>query len=403
MSLPSRSTSKLLRPSQTNFRIAKTIFWLLVALISPHAHSGTSDAPDSIIGTWGKIEYYEVTVEPPTSVLWESLFDERSYWSFGGLAQDEVIPLLKELGFAPDLIEKVSKNGIWVESETGTEVDIDDKIVESLTTANRTALTAWMRARPDRAIAKQLMNLELHDEAALRQRLKPSTVALLQSVTFLRESVVSIVDLPYLMRQLGSDKEEKMALIQTLFSTRSLVARLVIDESTDIDALAEYWSAGGRTPGIRSLLEGVRAAPGVDRIDLIHLLPPFPRKYNCSFINLDDVNPAGVPDCFWTSLLFFKPHSSLRFLDDLSIDHYLDFDFDEVEGPAQFGDTVVMFDKSDGRFIHSYVQIAGDIVFTKNGRSFAHPLILTTRNSMMGVYKEGYDFETEIYRRKPNT
>ena len=207
MSIPSRSTSKLLRPSQTNFRIAKTIFWLLVALIPLHAHSKTSDAPDSIIGPWGKIEYYEVTVEPPTSVLWKELFDERSYWSFDGLARDEVIPLLKEMEFAQNLIEKISKDGSWLESETGTEVDIDDEIVESLTTANRTALTAWMRAKAPRSIGKQLMNLELHDETDLRQRLKPSTVALLQSVTFLRKSVVSIIDRPYLMRQLGDDKE----------------------------------------------------------------------------------------------------------------------------------------------------------------------------------------------------
>ena len=52
---------------------------------------------------------------------------------------------------------------------------------------------------------------------------------------------------------------------------------------------------------------------------------------------------------------------------------------------------------------NSYVQIAGDLVFTKNGRSFARPLILTTRENMMSVYEEGYDFETRIFRRRPQT
>jgi len=389
--------------SLSSSRISVLTVLFLFSFLPCDVRSEIPTGPNTTTGPWGTIEYYEVTVEPPTSILWGELFDTRSFWNFGEHSRDDVLLLLEEFKFAPALIEKLSTDGVWSESETGTEVDFGDEIVESLTTANRTALAAWMRLNDNGYFSKLLMNLEFHDESTLRQRLKASTVALLQSVTFLRKNVVSMMDRPYLMRQLGDDEDEKRALIRTLFSTRSLVARLVIDEDSDIDALAEYWSAEGKTPGIRSLLEGVRIAPGVDRIDLVHLLPPFARKYYCSFIKLDDVSPTGVPDCFWTSVHFFKARSTLRMLDKLSIDHYLKFDFEEIDGPATLGDMVVLFNRADGKFVHSYVNIAGDLVFTKNGRSFARPLILTTRENMMSVYEEGYDFETRIFRRKPNT
>jgi len=384
-------------------RISAFSVLLLFSAAHCKSHGEIPSGPKTTTGPWGTIEYYEVTVEPPTSILWPDLFATRSYWNFGELSQGEILSLFEEFEFAPDLIEKLRNDGVWSESETGTEVEIDDKVVESLTTANRTAMAAWMRANNNEYFSKQLMNLEIHDEGLLLQRLKPSTVALIQTVTFLRNNVVSMMDRPYLIRQLGNDEQEKKALIRTLFSTRSLLARLVIDEDADIEALADYWSGGGKTPGIRSLLEGVRNAPGVGKIDLIHLLPPFARKYYCSFIQLDDVNPIGVPDCFWTSIQFFKARSTLRLLDKISIDHYLSFDFEEIDGTSTFGDMVVLFNRTDGKFIHSYVQIAGDLVFTKNGRSFARPLILTTRENMMSVYEEGYDFETRIFRRRPQT
>lgn len=375
-----------------------------MAALAPHLFAGaTRDEPTVITGDWGTLEYYEVALEPPTSVLWSALFEERSYWSFGELPRVAALELLKSLGFSSELVEKVDRDGIWKETDTITEVDINDDIVESMTTSNRTAYAAWARANQPNYLQKQIMNLEILDDDSLHRRLKPSTVALIRSLTFLRKKVVSVMDRGYMMRQLGDDEAEKQALIQTLFSVRTLLARLVVEEDADIEALIDYWTAGGLNPGAETILRAVHSSPGVDRIDLAYLLPPFPKKYMGTFIQLDDTSPVQAPDCFWASIHFFKKRVSERLLDKLFIDHYLDYDFERVEDEPKFGDMIVLFDAKDGDFVHSYVQIAGPLVFTKNGSSFARPIVLKTKENMMQVYEEGYVFETEIYRRKPGT
>lgn len=373
------------------------------SLLPSAAFSSTLPDPVTTTGPWGTIEYYEVELEPPTSVFWKALFDERSFWNFGELPREACVDLLTELGFAPELVEKIDSEGIWTKSDLETEVEFGDDIVEAMTTSNRTELSKWFRANNPGYLSKQIMNLEIHDDTALHLRLKPSTVAMLRSVTFLRNKVVSMMDRPYLMRQLGDDQAEKEALVQTLFSTNTLVGCLVVDEGADLESLIKYWSADGKNPNARVILEGVNATPGVDRIDLIHLLPPFPKKYLGTFIKIEDAGPIQSPDCFWASLHFFKHRVNPRVLDKLYIDHYIEYDFDKVEGEATFGDIVMLFDRNTGKFIHAYIHIAGPLVFTKNGSSFARPIIMKTYDDMISVYEEGFDFVIETYRRKPGT
>lgn len=351
-------------------------------------------------GPWGVVESYPVTLEPPASHLWEALYDERSYWSFLSLSQDEVRALLVELGFSEELRSLIEREGTWQRGSQGSTLDITDRIIESMTPANRAALAKWFRLNNPDFFARLLINLEGGDFSAYTANgVAPRTLELVQAMTFPRRNVLSLMDRAYILRQLGDDEAEKERFLRATFATRSLVVRLVVGDDSDLDTMIDYWSAKGANPGIASILRGVHSTSGVDKVDLVQILPPVPRRYLNSFTNLRDVRPNSTPDCFWTSVQFFDRKASPRLLDPLTFDHHLSGDFEKVAEPATFGDIVCMFNGEDGSFLHSYVQIADDIVFTKNGSSFARPFVLTRISDMLSVYLDETPYRFDVYRR----
>src|SRR5690606_33603769 len=179
------------------------------------------------------------------------------------------------------------------------------------------------------------------------------------------------------------------------------IGRLAIEETPDRAALANYWAQGGRTSRVESMIKGVQNTVGVDKLDIVHLLPPLPRRYLYAFSNLSDIGINNTPDCFWASVHFFKRNTSPRVLDLLSLDHYLTADFTEVEDELRFGDLVCLIRPEDDSFLHSYVHIADEIVFTKNGASYVHPFILTLKSDMMSRYLQEGDHNIRVFRRNP--
>lgn len=367
---------------------------------------GAADENNSLVvrstGPWGVIESYPVTLEPPTSHLWESLYNETSSWNFGDLDQAAVNALLRELGFSPATLNLVEREGVWKQSPSGLDLELTDAIIESLTPENRSALARWLRLNNDYFFSKTVINLEGGDYSSLENgRVSEKTLELVKRMSFKRRNVLSLMDRPYILRQLGGDIEEKHNFLRAIFATKGLMVSLVLDENTDLDAVIDYWSAGGWNREIESTLRGVLSTSGVDRIDLVQILPPVPRRYLYGFTNLRDVFPNNTPDCFWASIQFFHRKASPRLLDSLSCHQHLEGDFEPIEGERRFGDVVCMFTNSDDNFLHSYVHIADDIVFTKNGASFVRPFILTRKSDMLSVYLDETVFYERVYRRKP--
>lgn len=353
-------------------------------------------------GPWGTIESYPVTLEPPASHLWEALYDERSFWNFLDLSHEEARQLLLDLGFSEDLLALIDREGTWRESNRGGNLDVNDHIIESMTPANRAALARWFRLNNSDFFSRLVINLEGGDFSAYSTNgVSPRTMELVKGMIFPRRNVLSLMDRAYILRQLGDDREEKERFLRATFATRGLVVRLVLGDDSDLESLINYWSAGGSNPGIASILRGVHSTSGVDKVDLVQILPPVPRRYLNSFTNLRDVRPNSTPDCFWTSVQFFDRKASPRLLDPLTFDHHLSGEFEKVEGEATFGDIVCMFNGEDNSFLHSFVQIADDIVFTKNGSSFARPFVLTRKSDMLSVYLDETPYRFDVYRRIP--
>lgn len=393
---------RLYRHSLFAFTVASSV--ALFAALSARAEGPAAGTlPVNVVettGPWGTLEYYPVRLEPPTTQLWKSLFDDRSVWNFGFLTETGAIAELDRIGFSKEILSVLRTEGIWERAKAGLKVIVPDAIIENITTENRLALGEWFNEHNYDFYNKITVNIEGGDFSAFTEdKVSPELLEVVKSLCFVRNGVLCFMDMPYVMRKIGDNEEQKKTFVRTIFSTRSLIVRLVIDEKTDRASLADYWAQGGRRSRIESMVKGVQNTVGVDKLDIVHLLPPLPRRYLYAFSNLSDTGINNTPDCFWASVHFFKRNPSPRVLDLLSLDHYLTTDFTEVTGDLRFGDLVCLMRPKNDSFLHSYVHIADEIVFTKNGASYVHPFILTLKSDMMSRYLQEGNYNTRVYRR----
>ncbi len=405
----------LFRGFFTVFCSSERFFLLILALAvfvseAPCAAISSDEAPTPIVasenkarrisGPYGTLEYYPVTLEPPESHLWAALYEERSYWNFGPREISVIQSLLSSLGILPETLALIDREGKWDISPRGLELTITDAIVESMRPEDRSALAHWLRLNNPTFFAKSVINLEGGDFGAFESAsVAPETMALVKQVAFRRNNVLSIMDRAYILNKIA-DQNEKKRFIRAALATRGLFVNLILDETSDLNSIISYWSAQGRNKEIDSFIRGVAATSGVTRLDLVQILPSVPRRYLYGYTSLSDVGPFNTPDCFWAALQFFQRKASPRLIDSTACVQHLEGEFQEVSGPPEFGDIVCMFKKDDNSFLHAYVHIAGDIVFTKNGTSFARPFVLTEKSDMLSVYLDETEHVDRIYRHK---
>jgi hypothetical protein len=95
--------------------------------------------------------------------------------------------------------------------------------------------------------------------------------------------------------------------------------------------------------------------------------------------------------------LFIEAEPDDRFADDGIA--YLHEHFYEIAKPSLYGDRIFLVD-DEGRAVHSAVCIAGDVVFTKNGRGFGQPWMMTYLEDIVRMYASSEHVRTVVYRDK---
>jgi hypothetical protein len=155
----------------------------------------------------------------------------------------------------------------------------------------------------------------------------------------------------------------------------------------DLDSLVEYWGRGGRRTEIRPLLESIARGES-EMVDVVHLLPPFARDrlYSYPQPSVADLDRPTVANCLWTALNFFSSLPDDRFLDDAVALRTLREDYFVVEGELELGDIIAFVDES-GNLFHVVVQIADNLVFSKNGVSAMAPWTLMPLEDVKGYYR----------------
>lgn len=336
-------------------------------------------------GPWGRLTLRPIFLEPPLEeVSVADRFVGPVVWDFPETSVADLVTKLTELGFNRDEIESL-KDQRWEIGPDGIRLYPPDAFVEEMEIPVRTATYNYLW---DRGIEKGSVTIERNEISYLDlQDFPPFVEDYFQRFSYVQGKGLVFSDSQLIAHRLPST-EERARYIKRACRTQGLIVNLELDADSNLEALADYWSlpatAGSVLPLLRSV---VHQGPGTFELDISRLLPPLARTYLNSYVQPEDIVRTDLPDCYWTALNFSRQQPSRRALDFDGIAYYLNSDYVSVGAPHRFGDVMALLDQ-DGEYVHAYVYIADDIVFTKNGRSALYPWILMRESDMMVRYSD---------------
>lgn len=355
-------------------------------------------------GSWGDIEFFYFYIEASDSLMERfPLPSPRTRWVFPASEAPMLQDTLVGFGIAPEVIGALltPKNQFIDEDRVVLLPPIE--VLDALTPDARSRLYRMLRnngLNPFHANPVYLLSGEV-DTWARDSDLPDSAVQQMKRHVYDLDGILAFSDVHALLASASSDAEARL-IYKKLTRTRTLMARLRIDASSDIDSILDYWSTGLglRRKDIEPLLRAVMHTPGAQHLGLTHLLPPLPRKLLYSYPDLAMMAQGALPDCHWTTLNFFNYDPEYYYLDSRAATSAVLENFEKVSPPYRFGD-VLMFMDQEGLARHSCNYLAGDIVFTKNGRNPATPWALMELADLRKMYRANTgEVRIQGYRHK---
>ena len=355
------------------------------------------------LGPWGQLETWEIWLEPPTSqVLASGFLKEPAVWNLPPMPLSEAAAFLDQCGFTQEEIRALLDPERCLESEQGLTIQPPNDLIDSMPTEVRARLNQNLANWPgNRFMSKPfvLSRETIESLAATGHHGVPEEViSRANHLIYQRNGLNVFSDLPQIIRDLPA-VETQIDFTQVLLRSKSLMGRVKVSSGADLDDFRRYWSAGTLNKGVLPILDAVVTGTDEEYLDLVHLLPPNPRRLLYTFARVSMSLSEKYPDCFWTSMNFFEPETSNRFL-DFPFARLGDTTWTEVQLPLQFGD-IIYIDKADGSdAVHACNFLADDLVFTKNGSSLMRPFIIDHLDSILQSYHQEGETRLRYFRHR---
>ncbi len=351
---------------------------------------------------WGELIIQDIDIEQPDEyVSFEATNNRQTRWTFNGIGLGRVRELLAENGLSGGLIDASLQPDRVQSSTTGVIMKPTDEAVMSLSRGGREKLYSYLAQWPENHYMANAYHFVPSRLDALLATGGISSAARDQvsKLVYERAGHFYFSDPEIVLRGL-SDTAERQRLLRVLTSQRAVLARLKVNENSNIDALLGYW---GNMPGVnrkdlRPLLDSLRREPEGGSISLLYLLPEFARQRLYTFPYPDEAEKIAS-DCHWTALNFFNDKPDDRLRDGAFASNQIKEQYYPIGQPSSCGDLVFITNQA-GEVIHSAVYIADDICFTKNGVNFAQPWILMHMADLSDVYTVAGEPKMLFYRRK---
>jgi hypothetical protein len=372
----------------------------------PVTAAAASTAPTSPhklrAGPWGKVEYASIAIEPPEEFIPSDYQAAPARWIFKSTSAAALEKLWDDAQLTPH--ERASLNQPQRRELTaeGIVLSPEPDLVLNLNAAARARIYTALAAFPENAPQREPFRFRSDslDEWFSGSDLPEEILTLTKRLVYYRNNAAFFSDYDLVLPRI-QDSRTRTLYLKTLSRKSALILTLRVDDSTDIDALAAYWGRGRRAKDVKPLLQSLRRQPGLHGLDVVHLVPRFARSLLYTFpLPSDDPNSVNR-DCHWTSFNFYSEEPDDRFTDIEFVKQTLMNNYYPVAGEPQLGD-VLMFVQPGGVVIHSCVYIADDIVFTKNGPSFAVPWQFAKLDAVLAFYTVG-DLPIEIRRYRPKS
>ena len=352
-------------------------------------------------GPWGDLEYNRILLERPDEFLatgFSSVLPTR--WFFEGRSPEELAALFQSCDLPDVQKRRLLDRSLWQITADGVALEPGSDLIFEMNSAARKQIYSVLANSPANYFhySPSLLHLGASDDWFQESGLRPETEALIKKLIYRSDNSLVFADLPEVYAACPSP-EERRRLIKTLSRNDTLILKLMISKSSNIEALVEYWSTGGRAKDIRPLLESLVRVPGGASIDIAHFLPPLARRLLYTFPYPSDGRALSDRNCFWTALNFFNEEPNENYRDAKATETAIQQDYFPIQDDPVFGDVILLLDSREA-VIHASVFIADDKVFTKNGRDFTEPWKITGVTEMLSEYSWNEPVRPVVYRLK---
>ena len=350
-------------------------------------------------GPWGDLEYSTVYLEASTEQLKSAeLPTYDTEWNFVGYTDEQVAKLFVTTAMPAAILAELLDRAKWRHDTRTVTVVPSNEALLGLPPEARVAiysvLTPWeedpYHHEPVAIIAHSVREWLAHAE------LPEEIVATIEKMSYHRGKNLVFADTPLVLRMVQTE-EARLKIRKALSRTPTLMVKLCLTPQSDIAAIAEYWGGSTISRDIEPFLEAV-AENGTASVDLIHLLPPTPRRVVYTFPGPEFGRTGYYPDCHWTSLNFRNAEPLERLADPLLATAYVLDNYSKVQGAYHYGDVIFLMDGPSGNAVHSCVYLADDLVFTKNGRGPTQPWVVMKLDDVVTYYGMFYSPQIACYR-----
>lgn len=351
-------------------------------------------------GPWGQLESTRIMIEPPEEFIPTELGDLQPCWVFRGYSDAKLDALWAEAGLTAEQRKSLADSARRDRPDPDTLViRPDPELILGLSTAARAKIYVTLAEFPENGPQREPFRFraDMVDEWFAGSKVAPATITLTRQLLYPRHISVYFSDHQVVLDRLPVS--ERTTYLKTLSRKSALLVKVRVQAEADVDELARYWGRGRRAKDVRPLLQSLLSQPGGGVIDLVHLLPHFPRGLLYTYPLPSERTKDGTHDCHWTSFNFYNDEPDERFTDIDFVKKKLFEDYYLVQGEPALGD-IVMFLQPGGVVVHSCVYVADNIVFTKNGPSYAVPWLLSELNNVIAFYSLGSQ-PLEIRRYRP--
>ncbi|MDB4982554.1 MAG: hypothetical protein JWM82_3306 [Myxococcales bacterium] len=351
-------------------------------------------------GLWGQLAYSPIFISLPDDYAPDESVVPPIRWWFEGFSKEHVDRLLGKAGLTPEQLGALGRSK-WDISPRGVIVDPPRELVADLSQSSRAHIYEALSLSTFNVAQRnpETFYPEHVDERITSSGLDERTLGQFRKMLYPRGPRMLFSDSQVILPTLKT-VEERKRFEQMVHRKVTVLAKLSIDASSDIDAMVAYWGYAGEPKGRRSLLESLARVPGGAELDIAQMLPPFARDRLYTFPNSSEDNPAARHDCVWTSLNFFNEHPDERFTDPQYAHQVLARDYERVDAP-KMGDIAVLM-APNGQSVHFAVHLADGLYYTKNGSDRMQPWMLMTLDDLLTFYSIRVSTTLEVlyFRRK---
>jgi hypothetical protein len=339
-------------------------------------------------GPWGELLTQDISLERPVEYLNVELKTvQPPVWTFhrmnvaqvkalfvaNGLTQEET-----EKALAPDRVSTQGTDTLFKPSEQfvlSLRPETRSRLYDALRGMDVSLYLDWPYFYPKDTIKSVFADARLH----------PDDLALLKKLVYDGNDAWRLSDFETLMGRIPT-VERRITTTTALSREPAVLVGIRVRPDTDTDKVALYW---GSVPNvhyvdIRPMIEALKRLPNGGGLSLMYVLPPFARDHLYTY-PLPPKPGEPTPDCQWSTLNFSNVKPDNRFLDPAECTRYLDQRLYKIAQPSLYGDVVVFKDPAN-KIRHSAVYLADDLVFTKGGKDYTMPWIVTRIPDLQAMF-----------------